>query len=71
LLENKINDVCIKTLITLEPHVYNSVVGLNNQRNCCFELFGFDILIDKNFNANLIEENILPSLSSSSMLDKN
>jgi len=57
-------------LITLEPHVYNSVVGYFNQRNCCFEVFGFDVLIDKDFNAWLIEVNILPSLSSSSQLDK-
>jgi len=43
---------------------------MGTQKHCCFEIFGFDILIDKHFNPLLVEVNCLPSLSSSSAVDK-
>ncbi len=41
-----------------------------NARNACFELYGFDVLIDKKLKPWVLEVNVLPSLSSSSPFDK-
>lgn len=39
-------------------------------KNNCFEVYGFDVMIDKDFKPWIIEVNVLPSLSSSSFMDK-
>jgi hypothetical protein len=39
-------------------------------RNNCFELYGFDVMIDANLKPWVLEVNVLPSLSSSSNFDK-
>ena len=59
-----------KTCISVEPFMLNSVNKTHEHRNNCFELYGFDILIDENLNPWLLEVNVCPSLSSSSPLDK-
>jgi len=67
---HRIKDVLIKTLISAEPHIYNTTSRCTKHRNVCFELFGFDILLDSKLKPWLLEVNISPSLSSSSPLDK-
>jgi len=66
---HKIKDVLIKTVLSVENPIVTAMSGTKN-KNVCYELFGFDIIIDQNFKPWLLEVNVLPSLSSSSPMDK-
>jgi tubulin polyglutamylase TTLL4 len=46
LLMSKIQDVIIKTLISAEPFMLDMHSKSPEHKNNCFELYGFDILID-------------------------
>jgi len=64
-----IKDVVLKTLIAAESHIVQQV-----HKNCasqanCFELFGFDIMLDRTGQVILLEVNVSPSLHSNSRLD--
>lgn len=57
----KVEDIVLKTLVCCQNEIpYNP---------CCFELFGFDVIIDDKLNAHLIEVNTSPSLAWDTLLD--
>lgn len=70
-IEAEIKDVIIKSIISVEPHVVHQQNMYTKNKNCCFELYGFDIILDHKLKPWLLEVNVSPSFSSSSPFDKN
>ena len=69
-MQEQIRDVIIKTLISIEPYVNNSVEERPTTRANCFCIYGFDVMIDDKLKPWLLEVNVQPSLASSSPMDK-
>lgn len=66
----KIDDIIIKTIISIE-HIVNNAVDMfvPFKSSNCFECFGFDILIDDKMEPWLLEVNLTPAMSCDSPLD--
>ena len=65
----KIKDIVVKAIISAADTTIFTVKNLTNYRNNLFELYGFDIIIDGNFNPWLLEINLNPSLNCDTELD--
>ena len=68
-LQQTIKDILVKTIIASEPEVVGKLKGIVKDSRKCFELFGFDVLIDNKLKPWILECNISPSLMSPSTLD--
>jgi tubulin polyglutamylase TTLL5 len=66
----RIFDVFIKSFLAGEGHIFNAYKKTCIHRSNCFEVFGYDILIDSDLKPWLVEVNLSPALSCDSPLDQ-
>jgi uncharacterized membrane protein len=68
-LFKQIKDVICKTVISCESVLNSAFEAHVPFKNNCFQLLGFDILVDDQLSPWLLEVNLSPSLSCDTMLD--
>ena len=66
----QIEDIIIKTILSAENVMFNTFVMQVPHRSNCFEILGFDILIDSQLKPWLLEVNLSPSLACDSPIDQ-
>jgi tubulin polyglutamylase TTLL6/13 len=71
-LMSSIEDIIIKTICTIQPslsHHYKSCQPDDFSNSMCFEILGFDIILDSTLKPYVLEVNHTPSFSTDSPLD--
>lgn len=71
-LWKKIEDIIIKTICSAQPilsHHYKSCQPDDFSNSMCFEILGFDVILDSNLTPYILEVNHTPSFTTDSPLD--
>lgn len=69
LMWSRIYDLIIKSILGGEHYVQAAMKKYNLSRNNCFEIFGYDVILDSELKPWLLEVNLSPSLACESPLD--
>lgn len=72
-LTKEIDDIIIKTLCSVQPHLSHHYLASQPDdlsKSMCFEILGFDIILDESLKPYLLEVNHSPSFNTDSPLDK-
>lgn len=67
------HDIIVKTLISIQPdliHNYRTCQPSDSLNSLCFEILGFDIIIDSKGVPYLLEVNHAPSFNGDTQLDR-
>ncbi|KAF8566870.1 hypothetical protein P879_07794 [Paragonimus westermani] len=65
----RIEDIIVKSFLSVVGPIASACNMFHTSRSQCFELYGFDIIVDENFRPWLLEVNLSPSLACDSPLD--